>query len=132
MLVRDEAKENIVMEAEGSSLSYAVDFKRGRISGIVDGAEAVKQAIRLALLTPRFECLIYSDQYGSEVGVARNGEVDREYLKTVLPLMIEDALLADSRILEVSDIEVELVDEQARASFTVHTIFGDTDMEIVM
>lgn len=119
--------------AEPTSRTYRVDFGNGRILGMTDGLEAVEQAIKLALLTPRFECLIYSDRYGSEVKSAMgSGESDEDYLNTVLPFMIEDALLADSRILEVSDIEIELVDDEARVGFTASTIFGDITLDMVL
>ena len=54
-----------VTEAEEQpSLTYRLDLDNGRIVGKVDGLEAVNQAIRKAIITPRFKCLIYDDQYG--------------------------------------------------------------------
>ena len=57
-----------VTEAEEQpSLTYRLDLEAGRIVGRVDKLEAVNQAIRKAIITPRFKCLIYDNQYGSEV-----------------------------------------------------------------
>ena len=57
-----------VTEAEEQpSLTYRLDLENGRIVGRVDKLEAVNQAIRKAIITPRFKCLIYDNQYGSEV-----------------------------------------------------------------
>ena len=54
-------------EEEGTSRTYLIDWDRGRIGGLTDGEEAVRQFIRKALMTPRFKCLIYDSQYGSEI-----------------------------------------------------------------
>ena len=54
-------------EREEPSLTYKLDLDAGRIAGKVDGLEAIKQFIRKALITPRFHCLIYDNQYGSEI-----------------------------------------------------------------
>ena len=49
-----------VSEAEElPSKTYRLDLDKGRIVGKVDGLEAVNQAIRKAIITPRFKCLIY-------------------------------------------------------------------------
>ena len=50
-----------------TSRTYAIDWEAGRIAGFIDEQEAVKQFIKKALLTPRFHCLIYDSQYGSEI-----------------------------------------------------------------
>lgn len=54
-------------EREEPSFTYKLDLDAGRIMGKVDGLEAVNQFIRKALITPRFHCLIYDNQYGSEI-----------------------------------------------------------------
>ena len=64
-----------------TSRTYAIDWEAGRIAGFIDEQEAVKQFIKKALLTPRFHCLIYDSQYGSEIrdSVIRN-TATREYI----------------------------------------------------
>ena len=54
-------------EQEKPSLTYRLDLAAGRIIGKVDGRAAVEQAILKAIITPRFHCLVYDNQYGSEV-----------------------------------------------------------------
>ena len=49
------------------SLTLGLNFERGRISGEVDGLAAVQQAAKLALETPRFQHVIFSGEYGSEI-----------------------------------------------------------------
>ena len=47
--------------------TYRLDLDSGRIIGTVDGIEAVNQAIRKAIITARYKCLIYDDDYGGEL-----------------------------------------------------------------
>ena len=56
--------------AEPPSKTYRLDLEEGRILGMVDGQEAVRQAIHKAIITPRWKCLIYDNQYGSEIEAA--------------------------------------------------------------
>ena len=59
--------ETVLEAEEQPSLTYRLDLENGRIVGKVDGLTAVNQAIRKAIITPRFKCLIYDPQYGSEI-----------------------------------------------------------------
>ncbi len=53
--------------AKKPSLTYRIDFEKNRLSGMTDGKDALQQAIRLRLMTERFEHLIYSWDYGCSV-----------------------------------------------------------------
>ncbi len=97
----------------------------GRISGMIDGREAAEQAIRKALVTLRYGSLIYDDQYGNELGeMIRDGEASRELIEESVPGMVKDALLPDTRVIEVSDFVTEFKDDGVYISFTAETIFG--------
>ena len=50
----------IIKQADMPSKTYRIDFQTGRISGTVDGRDAMVQAIRKILQTERFQYLIYS------------------------------------------------------------------------
>ena len=56
----------IIKQADMPSKTYRIDFQTGRISGTVDGRDAMVQAIRKILQTERFQYLIYSWNYGME------------------------------------------------------------------
>ena len=56
--------ETVKEAEEKPSCTYRLDLDNGRIVGKVDGLTAVNQAIRKAIITPRFKCLIYDHQYG--------------------------------------------------------------------
>lgn len=119
--------ENKEME---TSYTYYVDWDNGRIVGYCDKLEAVKQFIKKALITPRFKCLIYDSQYGSEIreSVIRNNAT-REYIETEMPFLVSDALIHDERIQKVYNITFEFLDSYPLADSViircdVDTIFG--------
>jgi len=123
----------VEQEREQPSLTYRLDLDRGRIIGRIDGLDAVEQAIHKALITPRFRCLIYNNQYGSEIKqTVIAGDVSPEYIETEMPRLIKDAVLIDSRVLDVYDFSFSFDSEQAFICFTAKTVFGETVIEEVI
>lgn len=123
----------VTEEQEKPSRTYKLDLEKGRIAGTVDGLEAVNQAIRKAIITPRFKCLIYDNQYGSEVQEAIIAQdATPEYTEAVLPGFIKDALKPDTRILNVYDFQFEFEADGAHIFFRADTIFGETAFEEVI
>lgn len=119
----EEAKER-------PSKTYKLDLDKGRIVGYVDGQAAVRQAIRKAIITPRFKCLIYDHQYGSEIeGAITQKDATEEYTRAVLPGFIEDALRPDTRVTGVSNFDFVFTDDEVRISFDADTIFGTVRIE---
>ena len=117
-------------EEEITSRTYAIDWDHGRIAGFVDGQEAVKQFIKKALLTPRFKCLIYDNQYGSEIREnILQRTATRAYIEAEMPFLVRDTLIYDERILDVYNISFEFKDtypqqDSVIISFDVDTIYG--------
>lgn len=112
-------------EPETSSKTYKLDLNTGRISGMIDGREAAEQAIRKALATLRYGSLIYDDRYGNELGeIIHDGEASRELIEESVPGMVKDALLPDTRVIEVNDFVTEFKNDGVYISFTAVTIFG--------
>lgn len=123
------------VDAEQPSKTYKLDIERGRIFpvGTCDGLEAVNQFIKKTLLTPRFRCLIYDNQYGSEIKqTIIAADATNEYIETEIPRLIKDACLCDSRVLDVYDFSCSFDEEKARIRFKANTIFGDTVVEEVI
>lgn len=118
-----------------TSKTYALDWENKRIIGFVDEALAVKQYISKALTTPRFKCLIYDSQYGSEIkDVVITKNVTRSYIEAELPFLIRDALIHDERILKVNNIEFEfdtakLAKDSILVTFEVDTVYGAISMQ---
>ncbi len=130
----DDSEDDEDDEEEETSRTYKLDLDAGRIIGFVDDLDAVEQAIRKAIATPRFDCLIYDDQYGSETACpAMAVGATEEYRRSAIEGFIRDALSQDTRILEIGEFEIEFVDDEAYVSFSVSTIFGEIqlDQEVV-
>lgn len=125
--------ETITGAAELPSKTYRLDLDKGRIVGKVDGISAVNQAIRKAIITPRFKCLIYDNQYGNEGEAAvTSKDATRGYTEATLEGFIVDALRPDTRILSVSDFKTEFDGDWVRVSFLAETIFGAIEVEEVI
>lgn len=125
--------DEIEEETELPTKTYRLDMDSGRISGMADGLEAVEQAVRKALITARFHNLIYDDDYGCEAGDAvHDKNVTPEYLETVLPELIKDAVSQDTRITDVRDFVMSFENDCAYISFTADTIFGETEIQEVL
>lgn len=118
---------------EQPSKTYRLDLEKGRIVGVVDEQEAVKQAIKKAIITPRFKCLIYDDQYGSEVEDAVIAkDASQEYIEATIPDFIKDCLKPDTRILDCFDFSFEFINDRAYIAFSCDTIYGLVSIEEVI
>lgn len=114
--------------------TYAMDHDHGRIRGMIDGKDAVRQAIWKILSTRRFAYFLYDDQYGSDI-FNKIGDVDLtpEYLDADIPAMVMDALLADARITGIRDFSYEIVgQDEVHIQFVAETIYGEMEMEGVL
>lgn len=123
----------VVDAEEKPSRTYRLDLEKGRILGMIDGQEAVRQAIHKAIITPRFKCLAYDNQYGSEVEAAViQKDATPEYTKAVIPGFVRDALRPDTRILDVYNFTFEFEGDTVRIKFDADTIFGAVRIEEVI
>ena len=114
-------------EREEPSLTYKLDLDAGRIAGKVDGLEAINQFIRKALITPRFYCLIYDNQYGSEIkDTITSKNATEELIEAEIPRLVSDALLCDGRVLRVYNFRYEFVEDYCHIFFIADTIAGTT------
>lgn len=124
----------IEREIKRPSKTYKIDFNAGRIVGMTDGIEALKQSIRKALITPRFMCLVYDSQYGSEIKQTISAEDASEaFIQAEIPWMLKDALLVDERILDVYHITYDFSGDKdaVSISFFVDTIYGELEIKEV-
>ncbi|MCD8208771.1 MAG: DUF2634 domain-containing protein [Bacteroidales bacterium] len=123
-----------IQEAEElPSKTYKLDLDAGRIVGYVEGLEAVQQAIRKAIITPRFKCLIYDNQYGSEVedAVIAN-DATRAYTIAAVEGFVKDAMKPDGRVLDMYDFGFEFKGDDLYISLTADTIYGQVRVEEVL
>lgn len=113
------------------SKTYRLDLETKRITGAIDGVEAIRQSIYKTLSTERASFSIYGTQEGINYGV----ELDRfigkafSFICSDIERTITDALLQDERILDVSDFKIgDPVGDMLTVSFTVSTLFGDIEI----
>lgn len=114
---------------EQPTLTYRLRFDGFPAAGKVTGAEAMRQAVFLALHTERFRHAVFSWDYGAELQ-ALCGAPMTAYLQARIQCAIEDALLADDRITQVDSFAFERTGrENLTVTFTVHTTQGDLTSE---
>jgi phage baseplate assembly protein W len=125
--IEEDLSEGYEIEEE-PSLVWKLNENNNRIRGTEDGIDAVRQAIFCILNTERYECIIYSWEYGVELK-----DLFGEPLSYILPELkrrIEDALTQDDRIASVRDFVFDTSQRGAvNAIFTVETIYGETQAE---
>lgn len=114
--------------------TYKMDMTEKRIVGMVDGEEAVLQAIWKILSTCRFAYLIYDDQYGSDIqNKIGDSDLTPEYLESDIPAMVEEALTQDERITGIADFSYEILSQDSvKLNFVAETIYGELDIEGVI
>ena len=111
--------------------SYKMDIDKNRINGMCDGVDAVKQSVYKILNTERYQCLIYSWNYGVELSDLIGQTTS--YVCSEVQRRITEALLQDDRISSVTDFKFETNKKHGVVcTFVVHTIFGDISEEKVV
>ena len=113
------------------SKQHKMNFDKNRILGTCDGLEAVKQSIYKILNTERYECLIYSWNYGIEL--KNLFSQSPMYVCPEIERRVKEALFQDDRITNIDGFEFDISrNGVVSVSFTVHTIFGDLNEEMVV
>lgn len=127
--------EEIILE-EPSSKTYLIDFDQkclrlsfdeGDSNGFIDDLKAMEQAVFCMLNTERYEHLIYSWDYGSELQDIIG--MDTDIVLSEIERRVTEALMEDSRILSVDDFDFETNKKEVVCTFSVSTIYGDLEME---
>lgn len=104
---------------------------RNVINGTCDGLEAMKQAVFKILNTERYQHIIYSWDYGIELMDLFGEPV--AYVCSELQRRITEALIQDDRIDSVDGFDFDVSEKRTvKATFTVHTSFGNLESEKVV
>ncbi|MFC4601859.1 DUF2634 domain-containing protein [Cohnella hongkongensis] len=110
------------------SLTWKLDFDKGRMVGKADGLEAIKQAIFKVFQTDRFRHDIYSPDYGHELALLLGSSP--VIVQSEAARMIEEALLPDDRIDAVENVEAVVDGDRLSIRFTVATMYGSLEQEV--
>lgn len=113
----------VTEEVQQPSRTYRIDLINKRVRGMVDGLDAVKQAVYKILRTERFWYLIYDFNYGVELD--RLVGSNPLFIESELTRRITEALKQDDRILRIENMVVTINGDSLLAEFTVVTKFGD-------
>ena len=113
------------------SKQHRMNLDNNRIFGICDNLEAVKQSVFKILNSERYKYLIYSWNYGIEL-MDLYGK-SPTFVCPEIERRVKDALVQDDRITSVDEFEFDISKKGVvSVTFTVHTLFGDLDEEMVV
>lgn len=84
----------------------------GRISGQIDGVEAVAQAALLILHTERWKYPVFSGQYGVQLESLLGKS--RRYVQADLPRRLQEALGQEGRIEQIGDCQMAFSGDQVQ------------------
>ena len=127
MLPTDNITEESVETEVENTKAFEIDFEKKQIGAIIDGKDALIQAMRLALMTERYKYPVFSHSYGTDY---KNAPEDG-YTKAVgkIKNAICDSLLCDSRIRSINSFEFEKIGSKIAIKFKAETIYGDIAYE---
>lgn len=100
------------------------DFK------IVEGLEALKVWIYFALKTDRFEHLIYSWDYGTELTNLVGQRFSKGLTESEAYRYIEEALIINPYILSVKKNSVIFDGDNLQININVNSIYGEVDFSV--
>lgn len=126
-----EIEEVTVVEEPEIAKEFEIDFKTGQLTGAtVEGLEAVKAWVFLALKVGRYKHLIYSWDYGTELEDLIGKTYSLEYLNAEIPRLIEETLSLNKYIKGVDNFNIELSNDRISIMFDLDTVYGGGEMQI--
>ena len=134
MIPEQNANLTILEEQIQPSRTYHLDLVRKRVTSMIDGQDAIIQAVRKILYTERYAYVIYSSQYGVELDRLVGQEYD--FIVSDIKRTLTEALLTDNRIIGLENFEMEKTGlDTMEVNFLVNSIEGkinfSTEVKIV-
>lgn len=121
--------QGVVFENYPSKTWY-VNPTTKQISGMVDGYQAIVQAVEILFSVERFWWQIYSPNFGVQwqglIGL-NPGFVGLEIQRRA-----KDAIKPDSRLLDIADFSYTVNGDSLTAQFTVKTVYGDVPQTVTL
>lgn len=116
-----------IQEYEQPNLTYRVE--NDIVSGMIDGIDALKQAVKHILVTERYSSPIYDENYGVEL--EKYLGTDIATIQADIETTLREALLQDNRITNVyvNSVEQDSLDS-CIVNFTVDSIYGSYEETI--
>jgi phage baseplate assembly protein W len=124
MIPEQKANLTILEEQIQPSRTYHLDLVRKRVTSMIDGQDAIIQAVRKILYTERYAYVIYSSQYGVELDRLVGQEYD--FIVSDIKRTLTEALLVDNRIISLENFEMEKTGlDTMEVNFLVNSIEGE-------
>lgn len=114
-------------ESQSNTQTFGINMVDNIIGGKIDGLDALIQCIYLMLSIEADQYIIYPYTYGITTLDLIGKPI--HYIMAILPERIQEVLLSDNRILDVTDFEFEKNKSKLGVKFRVHTIYGETQVE---
>ena len=124
-----EDEEDLLEETEQveTPREFAIDFTTGQLTGeVVEGIEAVKVWVYLALRIARYRYFILSWEYGSELDDLSGQGYSQEHIECEVEEMIKDCLMENEYIDSVEVSNIQLENEKMKANITITTVLDET------
>lgn len=124
MIPEQKANLTNLEEQIQPSRTYYLDLDRKRVTSMIDGRDAIIQAVRKILYTERYAYVIYSSQYGVELN--RLIGQDYDFIASDIKRTLTEALLVDNRIISLENFEIEKTGlDTMKVNFLVNSIEGE-------
>ena len=121
----EETTEELTEELE-TPREFGIDFSTGQLTGtIVEGVEAIKVWIYLALKIARYRYFICSWQYGNEIEDLYGQGYSTEHLESEISRMVEECLLENEYIDTVTVDDMVYIGGKIRAKVTATTVYDE-------
>lgn len=112
---------------------YEVDFITGELTGgIVEGIEALKVWVWVALHTNRYRFEIYSWDFGHELEDMIGKTYSEEYITSETESLVEECLLVNEKIIGISDFECSIEKDKLVISFTILSVYGEGEFTTIV
>ena len=124
--IEDEEITEELADDLATPREFGIDFATGQLTGIVvEGIEAIKVWIYIALQVARYRYFICSWQYGSEIEDLYGKGYSAEHLESEISRMIKECLLVNDYIEEVEVTNATYRLGRLSATVTVTTIYDE-------
>ncbi len=126
-MLPENQMETIGENEKTTDKTQKIDFDNMVIGEDIDSVEALKQAVKIALMTERYKYPIFPHSYGTDYKNA----LEEGYMKAMgkVKNAVYESLMCDDRITNVKNFDFEKRGNRMIVCFTIETVFGNMRYE---
>lgn len=109
--------------------NYVIDEKTNDFK-VVEGNEAIEMWVYFALLTNRYEHLIFSWDYGTELVKLIGQKFTRGYTESEAFRFVKEALMINPYIVDVINREIKFSENELKIKIKVVSVYGEVDIVV--